>query len=72
MLAEVIGMILMAQQGVKGYEFSQLEVLWLKKSLELQKNALIRSRAKEVVGSEIYALRTREIEALQSLSNRFV
>lgn len=42
-----------------------LRKAWIKKALELQKMALIRARQKEMVGSEIYALRTKEIQMVE-------
>lgn len=60
----------MADSPVKKYEFSVVDVLWLRKSLEFQSAGLVRARGKETVGSEIYALRTREIEAVRDLLNR--
>lgn len=53
---------------VKKMEFSLIEQLWLKKSVDLQRAALQRARLKELVGSDIYGLRTKELEALQALS----
>lgn len=48
-------------------EFDALERQWLQKAAQLQRTALIRSRAKENAGGEIYALRTKEIQALDAL-----
>lgn len=48
---------------------SLLERQWIEKSLDLQLKSLKRSLANEISGSEIYALRNREIEALSSLIN---
>lgn len=50
---------------------SLLDRAWIRKSLELQRNSLVRARTKEMVGSEVYVLRGREIEALGALINRF-
>lgn len=52
------------------FEFSVVDVQWLRKSLQFQQAGLIRSRGKETVGSEIYVLRSREIEALSNLIMR--
>lgn len=48
-----------------------LRKIWIRKSLELQKAALMRSRGKEIPGSEIYALRTKEIQFLEKLIEEF-
>lgn len=55
-------------------DVKQLDVLkrvWVCKSLELQKSALMRSRNKEIPGSEIYGLRTREIQFLEDLIKEY-
>ena len=44
---------------------------WIRKALELQRSALIRSRAKEMVGSDIYNLRTKEIEFLDNMIKEY-
>lgn len=53
------------------FEFDGMERGWLLKALELQRAALLRSRGREVAGSDIWTLRGKEIEALTSLRNRF-
>lgn len=60
----------MSEANVKKYEFSVVDVQWLRKSLEFQRAGLVRARSKETVGSEIYVLRSREIEAVNALVNR--
>lgn len=55
----------------KKLEFYLLESLWIKKALENQRQALIRSRTKEVAGSEVYTLRGKEIESLTQLIQKF-
>lgn len=55
----------------KKYELTPMEAMWVKKSLEAQRNILVRNRLKEVVGSEIYALRGKEIDALSALVLKF-
>lgn len=44
---------------------------WIVKSLECQRAALVRSRTKEMVGSDIHALRGKEIDALDHLIQRW-
>lgn len=56
----------MAEQ-MKDLKVTLVQAQWLKKACETQRHALVRSRGKEMVGSEIYALRTREIDALNEL-----
>lgn len=56
---------------VKKFELSVLEVNWVKKSLTLQRASLQRSLQKEIVGSDIYVLRQREIADLDALINKF-
>lgn len=48
-----------------------LERAWVKKSIDLQLQALKRSRGNEIVGSEIYVLRTKELDALAALALKF-
>jgi len=48
-----------------------LRRVWIKKALELQKAALMRTRGKEIPGSEIYALRTKEIQFIDGLIEEF-
>lgn len=52
-------------------ELTTMERAWIKKALELQRTALLRSRMKEVPGSEIWTLRGREVEALTGVIGRF-
>ena len=55
----------------KKFDLTNLEVQWVRKSLELQKTSLQRSLAKEIVGSDIYVLRQREISDLAVLIGKF-
>lgn len=55
-------------EALKDVKLSQIELLWLKKCVDLQRAALTRSRGKEIVGSEIYGLRTKELEALGNIA----
>lgn len=57
------------KEGEKRYVFGVESRNWLRKAIETQRAALVRSRTKELAGSEIYQLRTREIDALNSLYN---
>jgi len=50
---------------------TSMEVMWLHQCIEFQIRMLIRSRGKEVTGGEMYALRSKEIESLRALSQRF-
>lgn len=54
-------------EKVHTLEVSLLEKLWIKKSLETQRSVLNRSLNKEVIGSDIYGLRAREIQCLDAL-----
>lgn len=65
----LIGDFLMAD--VKKVELANLEVQWVRKSVELQISSLKRSLIKEMPGSDIYALRQREIADLQGLLSKF-
>lgn len=60
----------MAEASVRKYEFTVVESQWLSKSLEFQRSGLIRQRAKEMEGTEIYALRCKEVAAIESLINK--
>lgn len=57
----------MAKEDVVSKVEEVLRRAWIKKSLELQRAALFRSRGKEIPGSEIYALRTKELQLLDQL-----
>lgn len=57
-------------QSVKKYEFSLLESQWLKQAVATQRAALTRSRNKEMAASEIYHLRTKEIEMLNVIYSK--
>lgn len=50
--------------------FTPLEKAWLTQSLTTQRQALTRSRAKEMTGGEIYTLRTKEIHQLEQLQTK--
>ena len=55
----------------KPVELSSLERQWVRKSIDLQMKSLKRSLANEIQGSEIYALRQREIADLNSILVKF-
>lgn len=46
---------------------SPLQKQWLRRAVEVLKGTLVRSRAKEMVESEVYQLRTREIAQLDAI-----
>lgn len=48
-------------------DFDVMELAWLRKSCETQRNVLVRQRGKEQVGSEIHAMRGREVDAINQL-----
>lgn len=50
-----------------GPQLEPLEKAWLRKAVETQRNVLVRSRTKEMVGSDIWNLRGKEIEQLNVL-----
>lgn len=52
------------------FDLQVLEVLWLRKALDALRVSLMRSRDKEIVGSEIYQLRSREVDAVMALSQK--
>lgn len=54
-----------------GVEVTLVDRLWIRKALELQRAALVRARAKEMSGSEVWHLRGRELEGLNALLSRF-
>lgn len=60
----------MAEQ-VSKFEFSVLERQYLARALDLYKASLVRSRSKEMAGSDIWTLRGKEIEAVGALLSRF-
>jgi hypothetical protein len=51
--------------------FSGNERIVIVNSLALRRQSLIRARAKEVPGSDLYGFRTKEIEAVDALMRRF-
>lgn len=59
-----------AQGDVCKLEMSLVEKLYVQKALQMLKQSLKRSVANEVPGSEISALRGKEIQSLDSLINR--
>ena len=57
--------------AVAGSDLTAMERQWIVQSLKTQYAVLQRSRNKEHVGSEIYMLRGRELDALNALITRF-
>lgn len=49
---------------------TQLDRAWIVKALASLRQSLIRSRAKEMPGSEIWALRARELDMLEVTSRK--
>lgn len=65
----------MADNKEKLYEYkdiTNLQRLWLARSIQHQKDALIRSAKTEMEGSEIKRLREHEIAELEQLRLKFV
>jgi len=52
-------------------ELSSLERQWIVKSISSQRAMLIRSRQKELPGTDIWTLRGREIDALGDVARKF-
>lgn len=52
-------------------ELDVIEKSWVHVSLMAKREQLVRSRNKEVTGSEIWVLRGKEIEALNALTPKF-
>lgn len=48
-----------------------LKRLWIRKSLELQKAAMMRARNIEIPGSEVYGFRIWELEFLDKLIQEY-
>lgn len=59
--------IIMAERNAGVLLTEPLDRAWVKKSLESQRAMLVRSRGKEMVGSEVHELRGREIAQLDVL-----
>lgn len=51
-------------------EVKPLEKAWLAKALETLRDKLVRNRMKEMAGSEIYALRGKEIDQVNEILNK--
>lgn len=63
----------MAESAKKvSFELDAIERSWVHVSLQAKREQLVRSRNKEVTGSEIWVLRGKEIEALNALMPKFV
>lgn len=57
--------------SVPGSDLTAIERQWIVVSLRTQHAVLSRSRNKEMTGSEIWNLRTRELDQLSALVQRF-
>lgn len=54
-----------------GFSLTAMERAWVRQALTTQRAALMRSRQKEIAGSEIWSLRGKEIDSLNVLIERF-
>lgn len=64
-------LLMAAAAGVANVELTSLERQWVMKSIDLQVASLKRSLTKEIAGSDIHRLRSKEINDLQSLVSKF-
>lgn len=53
------------------FELDVLEKQWIVKALESQRNMVVRARNREMAGSEIYMLRSKEIQAIDAIHAKF-
>lgn len=60
----------MAASGDKSIELSVMDRQWIVKALELQRTSLGRAMKNELPGSEISALRKKEIEQVSSIISK--
>lgn len=61
----------MAQKpDVQQLETSVVDRLWLRKSLELQRAAIVRSKGKEMEGSPVLKMRDEEVAQINSILAR--
>lgn len=51
----------------KSVSLSIMDRLWIKRSLELQRTSLERSKGREMPGSDILTLRDKEIASINSI-----
>lgn len=61
----------MAAKEDVGVVLDVLERQWVRKSLENQRQVILRGRNKELAGSEIWQLRGKEMEILTNLVSKF-
>lgn len=52
---------------VRVFSLSLMDRNWVRRALETQRSVIIRSRGKEVPGSEIYELRSRELAQVNAV-----
>lgn len=62
----------MAKEPPGGVYFEPQERIYAKRALEVLRGVLVRSKAKEVPGSEVQALRDREIAIIDAALRRFL
>lgn len=62
--------IMAAKDDLIKLEVTVVDKQWLRRALETQRNVIVRTRNKEVVGSEIYELRTREIGQINAVLDK--
>lgn len=55
----------------KSFEFDAQERGWIKQALLNQSKMLMRSRTKEIAGGEIWHLRGKEIDIVNTLAGKF-
>jgi len=58
------------KDGVVAVELAVLDRQWIRRALETQRNVIVRARAKELAGSEIYELRTREVSQINAVLDK--
>lgn len=57
--------------GAGSVALGPVDRAWVRRALEALRAQLVRARTKEMAGSEIYELRTREVNAVSSLLRYF-
>lgn len=60
-----------AKSDVVAVSLSGLERVWIKQSIGSQIKMLLRSRQKEIAGGEVWVLRGKEIDVLNSILGKF-
>lgn len=67
-LSVILRILKMIERPPVTLQLEGLERAWMARAIEVLRGVLVRSRAKEMPGSEIYELRTKEINALEELA----